>query len=115
MSVKTIKKKSKQELKDRVIQAWLDGQVGSADEVLVLSGENSLAVIIPKTMYQAEIVHFKNTTNSTNILDQYLRSLLEIISDELQEDIEGYAGQEIKDMVPLIDLKAGYITTLYLF
>ena len=115
MISKTIGNLTEEELKERVIAAWQAGHGGSAEEVYLLSAENSIAVIIPKAMYQAEIVLFKNTTNSTKILDQYLRSMLEIISDELEPDIEAYAGRPIMEMIPLIDLKAGYITALYTF
>ena len=115
MTTRTIEKLTEQQLRERVIQAWQAGHGGSAEEVYLLRGEDSLALIIPKAMYQAEIVLFKNTTNNTKILDQYLRSILEIISDEIQSDIEAYAGKRIQEMTPLIDLKAGYISALYRF
>lgn len=115
MNVKTIKNQREHKLRERVLEAWKTGHGGTAEQVHLLTDQNNLALIIPKAMYKAEIVLFKNSTHSTQILDQYLRSLLETISDELQSEIEGYMGKEIKEMVPLIDLKAGYITAFYHF
>lgn len=115
MNLKTIDLQVADKLKERFLEAWQTGHGGSAEEVHLLTAQDSLAVIIPKAMYQAEIVLFQNTTNSSKVLDHYLRSLLETISNDLEPEIEKHTGREIKEMVPLVDLKAGYITALYRF
>jgi len=115
MNTRTIDGQAEDQLKERFLEAWQTGHGGSAERVHLLTAQDSLAVIIPKAMYQAEITLFKNTSHSAKVLDQYLRSLLVTISDELQPEIEEFTGREISNMVPLIDLKAGYITALYRF
>jgi hypothetical protein len=104
-----------EKLSEIFLEAWQTGHGGSPEEVHLVAGVDSLALIIPKAMYEAEIVLFKNTTTNTRILDQYLRSLLEAIADDLRPMVEEYTGRKIKRIVPLIDLKAGWITAFYRF
>jgi len=102
------------ELRKRVLEAWQVGHGGNPDHVHILGGENSIALVLPKAMVQAEMVLFKNTSN-TRALDQYLRSVLEMIAEDLSPIIEDCSGREILTIVPLIDLKAGWITAFYQF
>jgi hypothetical protein len=101
-------------LKDRVLEAWQVGHGGNPDEVHILVSENSIALILPKAMVQAEIVLFNNTSN-IKALDKYVRSMLEMIAEDLSPFVEDYSGREIEEIVPLIDLKAGWITAFYKF
>ncbi len=102
------------ELSQRFLEAWQAGHGGNPDEVHILIGDNSIALTIPRAMVQAEKVLFNNTTN-TRVLDQYLRSVLEMIAEDLSSTIEDYSGREVMQVVPLIDLKAGWITAFYRF
>jgi len=102
------------ELSQRFLDAWQAGHGGNPDEVHILRGDNSIALAIPRAMVQAEKVLFNNTTN-TRMLDQYLRSVLEMIADDLSSTIEDYYGREIMQVIPLIDLKAGWIAAFYQF
>jgi hypothetical protein len=115
MTQKTNKDNVEITLKQRILSAWKSGHGGSPDTVHLLTGKESLAVIIPKALYQAEIELFKNAPGSSKILDQYLRSLLDTISDDLQGDIEGITGRRIRQITPIVDLKSGYITALFSF
>ena len=101
-------------LSQHFLEAWQAGHGGNPDEVHILMGDNSIALAIPKAMVQAETVLFNNTTN-TRVLDQYLRSVLEMIAEDLISTIEDYTGREVMQLVPLIDLKAGWITAFYRF
>jgi uncharacterized protein YbcI len=102
------------ELSQHVLEAWRVGHGGNPDEVHILIGDNSIALTIPKAMVQAEKVLFNNTTN-TQVLDQYIRSVLEMIAEDLKPLIEGYTGREVQQVIPLLDLKAGWITAFYRF
>ena len=101
-------------LSQHFLEAWQAGHGGNPDEVHILMGDNSIALAIPKAMVQAETVLFNNTTN-TRVLDQYLRSVLEMIAEDLSSTIEDYSGREVMQVIPLIDLKAGWITAFYRF
>ena len=102
------------ELSQLFLEAWQTGHGGNPDEVHILLGDNSIALAIPRAMVQAETVLFNNTTN-TRVLDQYLRSVLEMIAENLSPTIEDYFGREVMQIIPLIDLKAGWITAFYRF
>lgn len=101
-------------LSQRFLEAWQAGHGGNPDEVHILMGDNSIALAIPRAMVQAEKVLFNNTTN-TRVLDQYLRSVLEMIAEDMSSTIEDYSGREVMQVIPLIDLKAGWITAFYRF
>lgn len=102
------------ELSQRFLEAWQAGHGGNPDEVHILMGDNSIALAIPRAMVKAETVLFNNTTN-TRVLDQYIRSVLEMIAEDLSSTIEDYFGREVMQVIPLIDLKAGWITAFYRF
>lgn len=113
--MKIINTEKESGLSQRILSAWKSGHGGSPNTVHLLSGKDSLAVIIPRALYLAETELFKNEAGSAKILDQYLRSLVETISDDLQEELEQIAGRQIHKVVPIVDLKGGYITALYHF
>ena len=114
MNVNETTTRFSKELSQRFLDAWKVGHGGDPDEVHVLVGDNSIALTIPRAMVKAETVLFNNTTN-TRVLDQYLRSVLEMIAEDLSSTIEDYSGREVMQVIPLIDLKAGWITAFYRF
>jgi hypothetical protein len=113
MTVKIQKTNPAQNLRQHVIDAWQTGHGGTADQVHTMIGEDGLVIIIPKALYQAEVVLFRNAQNSAKILDQYLRTLLESISEDLLPAVEDYTGRHVHEIVPLVDLKAGWMTIFY--
>ena len=102
-------------LKMGILEAWQTGHGGQPDKVHLLSGEDSLALIIPKALYQAEIDFSSSPTNSTKLLNQYLRTLLDTVSVELQPLVEEFAKQDVEEIVPLVDLRSGWIIAFYRF
>jgi hypothetical protein len=115
MTTKVTDKKLTEKLSEIVLDAWQTGHGGNPEEVHLVTSDDSLALMIPKAMYQAEIVLFKNTVTNTRVLDQYLRSLLETIAEDLKPLIEEYSAKTVQQIVPLIDLKAGWIIAFYRF
>jgi hypothetical protein len=101
-------------LSHRFLEAWQTGHGGNPDEAHILIGDSSLALTIPGAMVKAETALF-NKSQNTRVLDQYLRSVLEMVAEDLIPLIEDYFGREIKQVIPLIDLKAGWITAFYRF
>lgn len=114
MTVYSAHSSSSKELSQRFLEAWQAGHGGNPEQVHILRGDNSIALAMPRALVQAETVLFNNTTN-TRMLDQYLRSVLEMIAEDLSSAIEDYCGREVMQVIPLIDLKAGWITVLYRF
>jgi uncharacterized protein YbcI len=101
-------------LSQRFLEAWQIGHGGNPDEAHILIGDKSIALTIPGAMVKAEIALFNKSSN-TRMLDQYLRSVLEMVAEGQRSLIEDYFGREIKQVTPLIDLKAGWITVFYRF
>jgi hypothetical protein len=113
MSENTIHKSISKKLGQLFLEAWQASHGGNPDEIHTLMGDNSIAFIVSKAMVQAEIALYQKTTN--RVLDQYLRSVLEMIAEDLIAPIEDYSGRQIQQVIPLIDLKAGWITAFYRF
>jgi hypothetical protein len=101
-------------LSQRFLEAWQTGHGGNPGEAHILIGEKSVALTIPGAMVKAETALFNKSSN-TRMLDQYLRSVLEMVAEDLRSLIEDHFDREIKQITPLIDLKAGWITAFYRF
>lgn len=114
MNINTTNTNFSKELSQRFLEAWKVGHGGDPDEVHVLVGDNSIALTIPRAMVKAETVLFNHTTN-TRVLGQYLRGVLEMIAEDMSSIVEDFSGREVKQIIPLIDLKAGWITAFYRF
>lgn len=115
MALKNIEATLSEKIKTHILAAWQEGHGGSADQVHLLQGEDGLALLMPKALYQAEIDLFRNTTGGTRVVNQYLRTLLDTISSEHVPLIEEFTQQTVEEIVPLIDLRAGWIIAFYRF
>jgi hypothetical protein len=115
MALQNIEKNMPEKLKRRVIDAWQTGHGGQADQVHLLMGEDGLALMIPKALYQAEIDLSRGTTHSTKLLNQYLRTLVDTVSADLLPMVEEFAQQDVEEIVPLVDLRAGWIIAFFRF
>ena len=114
MKINTTHESFSKMLSQRFLEAWQTDHGGNPDEAHILISEKSIALTIPGAMVKAETALFNRSSN-TRMLDQYLRSVLEMVAEDLRSLIEDYFGREIKQITPLIDLKAGWITAFYRF
>ena len=114
MTINPTHKSFSELLSQRFQDAWQKGHGGNPDEAHILIGDKSIALILPGAMVKAETALFNKSSN-TRVLDQYLRSVLEMVAEDLSSLIEDYFGREVKQVIPLIDLKAGWITAFYRF
>jgi len=106
---------SPDEIKNFLLDAWQTGHGGDPEHIHFLQGENLISLMIPRAFYQAEkkLFNSSNATSSTRILNQYIRTLLETVADEAIPLIEKYSNRPVTNVIPLIDLEAGWITALY--
>jgi hypothetical protein len=106
---------SPDEIKRYLLDAWQTGHGGDPEHIHFLQGENLISLMIPRAFYQAEkkLFNSANATSSTRILNQYIRTLLETVADEAVPLIEKYSSRRVTNVIPLIDLEAGWITALY--
>ena len=104
-------------IKQQILEAWQNGHGGSADQVHLLEGEDGLALIIPKALYQPEmdLVKRESSGGSGRVLNQYLRTLLKTVATDFTPTIEEIGGQKVQEVVPLIDLRAGWAIAFYRF
>ncbi|MBN2044231.1 MAG: hypothetical protein JW757_04350 [Anaerolineales bacterium] len=108
---------SKTTLSDKIMQeilkAWQDGHGGSAEEVLLFQGAQGLILLIPQALYQAELDLYKNSLGGGRVLNKYLRTLLHTVASEFLPLSEEITGNEVDEVIPLIDLKAGWAMAFY--
>ena len=106
---------STDEIKRFLLDAWQTGHGGDPEHIHFLQGENLISLMIPRAFYQAEkkLFNSANATSSTRILNQYIRTLLETVADEAVPLIEKYSRRRVANVIPLIDLEAGWITALF--
>ena len=98
-----------------ILTAWQEGHGGSAEQVHLFQGEEGFVLLIPKALYQAELELNRTSTGGGRVLNQYLRTLLHTVASDFIPMIEEIAGETISEVVPLIDLRAGWAIALYLF
>lgn len=104
-----------QRIKQDILTAWQEGHGGSAENVHLYQGEEGLVLLIPKALYQAELELNRTSTGGGRVLNQYLRTLLHTVASDFIPMIEEIAGKTIGEVVPLIDLRAGWAIALYRF
>jgi hypothetical protein len=102
-------------VKQDILAAWKEGHGGSAERVHLLQGEEGLVLLIPKALYQAELDLHRTATGGGKVLNQYLRTLLHTVASEFIPMVEEITEQKIDDIVPLIDLRAGWALAFYRF
>jgi hypothetical protein len=96
-----------------ILKAWRDGHGGSAEEVHLFEGEKGLVVLIPQALYQAEMDLYSNSTGGGRVLNKYLRTLLQTVASDFLPLAEEITGKPMDDVVPLIDLKAGWAMAFF--
>jgi hypothetical protein len=104
-----------QKIKQDILTAWQEGHGGSAEQVHLYQGEEGLVLLIPKALYQAELELNRTSTGGGRVLNQYLRTLLHTVASDFIPMMEEIAGKSIREVVPLIDLRAGWAIALYRF
>lgn len=104
-------------IKQQILKAWEAGHGGTPDQVHLLQGEDGMALIIPKALYQAEIdlVKRESSGGGGRVLNQYLRTLLHTVATDFSPMIEEISQQKVAEIVPLIDLRAGWAIAFYRF
>ena len=115
MTIKSLETTLVERIKQCILAAWHDGHGGNAEQIHLLLGEEGLALMIPEALYQAEVVISRNPAGGTRLLDQYLHTLLSTVAAEHVPLIEECTQQVVREVIPLIDLRAGWITIFYRF
>jgi hypothetical protein len=106
---------TKEKIKQEILAAWKEGHGGSAEKVHLLQGEDGLVLLIPKALYQAELDLHRTATGGGKVLNQYLRTLLHTVASDFIPMVEEITGNEVDNVVPLIDLRAGWALAFYQF
>ena len=95
-------------IKQEILKAWQEGHGGSAEEVHLFQGEDGLIVLVPQALYQAELDLYSNSSGGGRVLNKYLRTLLYTVTSEFLPLAAEITGKPMDEVVPLIDLKAGW-------
>lgn len=96
-----------------ILNAWQEGHGGSADRAHVFQGDEGIVLLIPKALYQAELNLLRSYSSGTQVLNRYLRSLLESVAAEVSLKIEDSTERVITETIPLVDLHAGWAIIFY--
>lgn len=102
-------------LKDNLLKAWQVGHGGGAETVHLLQGEDGLALVIPKGLLQAEIEVTRKAGAGSRLIHNYVRELLQLVSTDLVEQVEAFTQKRIEQVIPLVDLRAGWIMAFFRF
>lgn len=100
-------------IKRGILKAWKEGHGGNAEEVHLFQGEEGLVLLIPQAMYQAELDLYSNSMGGGRVLNKYIRTLLHTVASDFVPLAEEITGKEMVDVIPLIDLKAGWAMAFY--
>lgn len=102
-----------EKIKQEILTAWQEGHGGDATQVLMFQGVEGLIMLIPKALYQAELDLHRSATGGGRVLNQYLRTLLITVASEYIPLVEELTERKIDEIVPLIDLREGYVIAFY--
>ncbi|MEJ2759515.1 MAG: hypothetical protein P8046_13625 [Anaerolineales bacterium] len=100
-------------IKQSILTAWQEGHGGSATQVHLFGGQEGLVLMIPKALYQAELDLHSNKAGGGKVLNQYLRTLLQTVAEDFIPMVEETTNQQIGEIVPLFDLRAGWAIIFY--
>lgn len=104
-----------EKIKKDIVSAWQEGHGGTADQAYLFQNDEGLVLLIPKALYQAEVELYSNSTGGGRVLNQYLRTLLHTVASELVPMLEENTNQTIDEVIPLVDLRAGWAIAFYRF
>jgi hypothetical protein len=113
MVMQTVKSNLGERLKNDLLKAWRNGHGGSPEVVHLFHGEEGLVMMIPKGLLEAEIALSRKAGGSTRLIHNYLRELLHVVTMDLVELVEEFTQKRVEDVVPLIDLRAGWVTAFF--
>jgi hypothetical protein len=113
MAKKNIEKPTPEKIKQDILQAWQEGHGGDAENVQLFYGEEGVVMLIPKAMYAAELTLDRASSAGGKIVDQYVRTLLHTVAGEISPKIKELTGVTIDEIIPLIDLRAGWAIALF--
>lgn len=102
-------------IKQDILSAWHEGHGGSAEQALLFQGKEGVVLLIPKALYQAEMDLYSNSAGGGRVLNQYLRTLLHTVASDFIPMLEENTQQTINEVIPLVDLRAGYAIAYYRF
>jgi Flp pilus assembly CpaF family ATPase len=115
MTAQTVQTSMAERIKNDLLQAWQVGHGGGAEKAHLLQGEDGLALMIPKGLLQAEIELSRKAGAGTRVIHNYVRELLHLVSSELIDLVEEFAQRRIDEVVPLVDLRAGWVIAFFRF
>lgn len=115
MKLTEIENSFSEKIKAGILTAWQEGHGGQAEQAHLLQGNDGMVLLIPKALYQAELELSKKLIRGSRVLEEYLRTLGYNISAEQVPLIESYTQQEVNEIIPLIDLQAGWLIVFYQF
>jgi hypothetical protein len=115
MAPQAVQTSMAERIKNDLLQAWQIGHGGGAEKAHLLLGEDGLALMIPKGLLQAEIELSRKAGAGTRVIHNYVRELLHLVSSELIDLVEEFAQRRIDEVVPLVDLRAGWVIAFFRF
>ena len=115
MATQALQSNLSERLKSDLLMAWKTGHGGSPEVVHLLYGEEGLAMMIPKGLLEAEIALSRKAGGSSRLIHNYLRELLHVVTMDLVELVEEFTQKHVEEVVPLIDLRAGWVTAFFRF
>jgi hypothetical protein len=102
-----------EKISEVIRNAWQEGHGGSVERAYIFQGEDGLVLMIPKALYQAELNLLRVYSSGASLLYRYLRSLLETVASDLSMEIEAITEKTISEVIPLVDLNAGWAIIFY--
>ena len=113
MSISNIEAGISEKIKQEIISAWREGHGGTADKVHMFQSDEGMVLLIPGAFYQAEINLYNNSAEGDKVLNQYLSTLLHSVASGLVPMLEENTKQTIGEVIPLVDLFAGWAIAFY--
>lgn len=104
-----------EKIKQNIVSAWQEGHGGTAEKAHLLHSNDGVVLLIPEALYQAEMTLSRNPGAGGNVLDQYLRTLLHTVASDFVPMLEKNTNQTIDQVIPLVDLHAGWAIAFYRF
>ena len=113
--MQTLQSNLGERLKNDLLIAWKNGHGGSPETVHLLHGEEGLVMMIPKGLLEAELALSRKAGASSRLIHNYLRELLQLVTMDLVGPVEEFTQRRVEEVVPLIDLRAGWVLAFFRF
>lgn len=115
MATQKIETTMAERIKGNLLQAWQAGHGGDPEKAHMLQSEEGLALMIPKGLLQAELDISRQAGAGTRVIHNYVRELLHLVSSDLIELVEEFSQRRVDEVVPLVDLRAGWVIAFFRF